>query len=136
MANSLHFSDAELACRGKNCCWRANLCKPELLKALEELRELVGKPIEIRSAYRCAKHNRAIGGAPKSQHVEGIAADIAVKGMTTSALEFMVRKIAAFNGVGRDDRGGYVHADTRKSPAQWCYDEKGQACSYYPPNAT
>ncbi len=43
---------------------------------LDPLREAYGKPIVVTSGYRCAKLNRAVGGAPKSQHVAGEAADI------------------------------------------------------------
>lgn len=43
---------------------------------LDPLREVFGKPIYVSSGYRCQKHNRAVGGATKSQHLGGQAADI------------------------------------------------------------
>jgi len=43
---------------------------------LDPLREEWGAPIVVTSGYRCARLNRAIGGAKYSQHVEGQAADI------------------------------------------------------------
>ena len=43
---------------------------------LDPLREAYGKPIVVSSGYRCPKLNRAVGGAAKSQHVTGQAADI------------------------------------------------------------
>lgn len=43
---------------------------------LDPLREAYGKPIVVTSAYRCARLNRAVGGAKNSQHVKGEAADI------------------------------------------------------------
>ena len=46
---------------------------------LDPLREAYGKPIYVNSGYRCAKHNAAVGGVPKSQHMLGQAADISVK---------------------------------------------------------
>ena len=127
----MHFSEAELACRGRNCCGRTNGCKPELLTALEDLRALIGRPITVMSAYRCREHNALIGGAKKSQHVEGIAADIRVEGISVAALEAMARKVEAFKGIGRDDHGGYVHVDVRATPAQWCYEKSGKQCAYY-----
>ena len=43
---------------------------------LDPLRDEYGKPIYVNSGYRCAKHNAAVGGVPKSQHKVGEAADI------------------------------------------------------------
>lgn len=43
---------------------------------LDPLREAYGMPIVVNSAYRCAKLNRAVGGAARSQHCKGEAADI------------------------------------------------------------
>jgi zinc D-Ala-D-Ala carboxypeptidase len=42
------------------------------------LRVRVGKPLILRSAYRSPEHNRAVGGAKASKHMEGIAFDIAM----------------------------------------------------------
>ena len=43
---------------------------------LDPLREAYGKPIYVNSGYRCEKHNKAVGGVPRSQHMVGEAADI------------------------------------------------------------
>ena len=43
---------------------------------LDPLREAYGKPIVVTSGYRCPKLNRAVGGAARSQHCKGEAADI------------------------------------------------------------
>lgn len=43
---------------------------------LDPLREAWGQPIIVTSGYRCERLNRAVGGASKSQHIEGKAADI------------------------------------------------------------
>ena len=45
---------------------------------LDPLREKYGKPIMVSSGYRCEKLNKAVGGAAKSQHLTGKAADIMV----------------------------------------------------------
>lgn len=49
---------------------------------LEEVRELLDKPIVINSAYRSPEVNASVGGKPTSQHCLGLAADIRVPGMT------------------------------------------------------
>jgi len=130
-ATSLHFSDAELAC--PHC--HVNGCQRELVDALEAFRVLVRRPVRINSAYRCAQHNAQAGGAGKSEHVAGMAADIRVKGMTAAQLESVALGILAIRGIGRDDRQQYIHIDVRSAPtlARWCYSANGQWCSYYPP---
>ena len=45
-------------------------------EVLDPARERLGKPIIVNSGYRCAKHNREVGGATNSQHMKGEAADI------------------------------------------------------------
>ena len=45
---------------------------------LDPLREAWGKPIHVSSGYRCPVLNKAVGGAPASQHMRGEAADISV----------------------------------------------------------
>lgn len=59
---------------------------------LQPLRDAVGKPVYITSAFRSAAVNRAVGGVPGSQHRSGQAADIHVDGMTSMAL---ARRIVA-----------------------------------------
>lgn len=45
-------------------------------KILDPLREAWGAPIIVTSGYRCGRLNKAVGGAAKSQHMYGQAADI------------------------------------------------------------
>ena len=47
---------------------------------LQPLRDNIG-PVVVTSGYRCLVLNRAIGGAGRSQHMTGQAADIVVAGM-------------------------------------------------------
>jgi zinc D-Ala-D-Ala carboxypeptidase len=100
---SPHFSRREFACHH---CGQVEV-SGELVSALERLRSSVGQPIYIVSGYRCAIHNAAVGGAPRSQHLYGKAADLS-RGVATirQALE------AGFTGVGH--RGSWaVHVDVR-----------------------
>lgn len=43
---------------------------------LDPLREAWGEPIIVNSGFRCEALNKAVGGAPNSQHKTGEAADI------------------------------------------------------------
>lgn len=53
-----------------------------LAEALEKVRTIFGKEIVIDSGYRTEAHNKAVGGAPHSQHLLGKAADIKVVGVS------------------------------------------------------
>ena len=130
-ATGPHFSESELAC--PHC--GVNGCQQGLVDALESFRETAGKPVAVDSAYRCEQHNAQVGGAGKSEHVEGLAADIRVEGMTAAQLEALARQNPQIRGIGRDDHRNYIHIDVRPTPtlARWCYAEDGKWCSYYPP---
>ena len=47
----------------------------ETASLLEQVRDLLGHPIQITSGYRSLKVNSAIGSKPTSAHVQGYAAD-------------------------------------------------------------
>jgi uncharacterized protein YcbK (DUF882 family) len=123
--HSAHFSDAELACH--HC--GVNACQQVLVDALEALRAAAGVPISIDDAYRCAIHNAQVGGVPDSQHVQGIAADIKIQGMTPIQMYSAALKVPAFanGGIGVTlGPTGYIHVDTRAGKARWCYVADGQ----------
>ena len=46
---------------------------------LQPLRDALG-PVHITSGYRPPEVNRLVGGSPRSQHLQGLAADIVVSG--------------------------------------------------------
>jgi uncharacterized protein YcbK (DUF882 family) len=76
---SRNFTLGELASKdGSNIV----LLHPALIIALQTIRDHVGKPIRVNSAFRSPAHNRAIGGASNSLHTLGLAADIVIDGMT------------------------------------------------------
>ena len=60
---------------------------------LDPVREAYGKPIYVNSGYRCEKHNKAVGGVPKSQHMLGQAADISLR-LTAYGLQDELMKLA------------------------------------------
>jgi len=53
---------------------------------LEQIRALVGAPVHVSSGYRSPELNAAVGGARDSAHLQGLAADIEVPGMTPQEL--------------------------------------------------
>lgn len=81
---------------------------PRLVIALEKLRARSGgRPLRIVSGYRSPAHNRAVGGARKSQHLFNRAADIPA-GYAT--LDDAVA--AGFTGIGFCGNS-VVHVDVR-----------------------
>lgn len=73
---SAHFTLAEFKCKGKEPC-QTIPPPPKLLLVLEDIRyHAGGRPLPIKSGYRCERHNDAVGGAFASQHLLGTAADI------------------------------------------------------------
>lgn len=46
------------------------------IKILQPLRDVLKYPIHVNSGYRCPRTNTSIGGAARSQHLTGHAADI------------------------------------------------------------
>jgi len=88
-----------------------------LALCLETLRrQLGGHPIRLISAYRAPAHNARVGGADKSQHLRGAAADIAA-GVCTAEQA----RAAGFSGIGQ--RGPWAtHLDVRPGPGvHWHY---------------
>lgn len=99
----------------------------ELFAKLEELRAYGGFTVHINSGYRSAKHNRAVGGASLSQHVEGTAADIVVKknGVSVdSRLICCLCQSLGFKGVAYISKTA-VHVDMRESGTYRGDERKG-----------
>lgn len=110
-----HFNMSEFRCKGSGKLPSGGMDKNLILK-LEELRyRLGGKAIVINSGYRTPAHNRAVGGASKSQHLYGKAADIVVRGVSPSKVYNAADKL--FNGLGRYNT--FTHVDTRSYKARF-----------------
>lgn len=52
----------------------------------ERVREIVGAPMIITSAFRCSALNDAVGGAHNSQHTKCEAIDFVCKGLSTQQI--------------------------------------------------
>jgi len=122
---SEHFKDKELRCK---CCG-INLVRESALKKLEKMRHIAGdKPIRLTSAYRCPRHEAAIGGS-FGPHPEGAGFDIDCKG--TWALRLVIAAYqAGFGGIGINQKGSkrFIHVDDlankelgRMRPWIWSY---------------
>ena len=113
---SEHFSLEEMKCPHCVEC----LIKPEFLVALEQLRALGPEPIIIHDAYRCREHNEQVGGVPNSEHLQGIAADLNISGLTLQQMYDRAIQVPAFDngGIGVYDTD-FIHVDSRSGKARW-----------------
>ena len=86
-------------------------CLPSALKQV--LNEVAAKfgPIRINSTIRSHSHNRRVGGAPRSLHLECRAVDFAYHGRKRSTLIKFLRNHDAVGGVGNYGHGGHIHID-------------------------
>ncbi|EFC33055.1 TPA: DUF882 domain-containing protein [Campylobacter jejuni] len=128
MKNNPYFKEGEFKCKCGKCELPQNVPSNELIDILCEIREHYNAPIIINSGYRCASHNAEIGGAAKSQHTLGSAADFVVKGVKTEDVHQYVLQRYGERGLGiaikhnfNDPYAGFVHLDTRGKKARWTY---------------
>lgn len=105
-----HFKVSEFQCKDGSSEVKVD---DMLVSLLELLRTQVKKPIKIVSGYRTEAYNEKCGGAKKSYHLLGQAADIKVDGVDTTVLGLLCVEIG-FSGVGVYDN--WVHVDTRAIP--------------------
>jgi zinc D-Ala-D-Ala carboxypeptidase len=101
-----NFSPAEIACRGSGSL----RLHEDALDRLQALRDALAKPLIVRSAYRSPAHNKKVGGAPQSKHLEGTAFDIAMANHDPVAFEAAARAVG-FTGFGFYPRSGFIHID-------------------------
>jgi zinc D-Ala-D-Ala carboxypeptidase len=120
------FSPEEIACRGTG----EILVDTEALDKLQALRNKLGRPMILNSAYRSLKHNRAVGGATASKHMEGIAFDCRMENHNPQEYMAAARSVG-FNGIGEYPTLGFCHIDARKTPANWT----GSAGKRFPKDA-
>jgi uncharacterized protein YcbK (DUF882 family) len=116
---SKHLSWIELQCKDGTPYpnkWRDNRAV-DLALAFEDVRAIYNKPIKILSGYRSPSHNRLIGGARFSQHVEGRALDLRPpNGISLEVFWTDIKHFArqfSIWGIGKYKT--FVHIDVRPS---------------------
>ncbi len=95
---SAHFSKSEFAC---HCCGEMKI-QSGLIEALEQLRALAGREIAVHDGYRCPSHNQEVGGVSDSEHTFGIAADIAIAGLSLQEMYELALQVPAFCAGGSE----------------------------------
>lgn len=126
---SPHFNSSEFKC--KCGCGKIKV-DTVLIDTLEKLFPALdlGK-INVISGYRCAKHDKEIGGRGAGSHVDGYAADIRCfysdgSRVPSSVVSLSLERMGHKNGIGYRcggvaDSAGNTHVDVK--PRKWYGDE-------------
>ena len=101
------FSQREIACKGTGSIQ----INEDALDKLQALRDRLGKPLVLTSAYRSPEHNRKVGGAKNSLHMQGIAFDVRMDNHDPHEFEAAARAVG-FTGFGYYRKSGFMHIDT------------------------
>mgnify|MGYP003330520592 CR=1 FL=1 len=119
-----YFTKEELTC--KHC--EEYSMSDEFMKKLDQLREDMGFPFKITSAYRCPEHPIEARKKAHGAHTTGRAVDIAVQGekayrLIEGAIELKFKGI----GIKQKGQGRFIHLDDipnspdRPRPWIWSY---------------
>ena len=109
-----HFKLKEFACKNTE----AIIISDKLCDILEAIRAHFEKPVIITSGYRTPEHNAKIGGAVKSQHMLGLAADIKIAGVKPADIASYARTLMpTYGGIGIYST--FTHIDVREKISNW-----------------
>ncbi len=113
-----YFKRSEFKCKCGKCGGFPVEPDENLVKLLEQIREHFNAPVTVASGIRCKTHNTNVGGATRSQHLYGTAADIKVQGKTP-------KEVCAYCQTLLPNSGGiglyktWVHVDVRPNKSRW-----------------
>jgi hypothetical protein len=86
----------------------------DAMDKLQALRHKLNRPVIVTSAYRSRAHNKAVGGAEESLHMQGKAFDIRMDNHDPHEFELAARAVG-FTGFGFYPKQGFMHIDTGRS---------------------
>ena len=116
---SEHFTVREFASRSRR--YRYARISRELVRGLQAMRTAANSALTIRSAYRPPAHNSSVGGAKRSQHLAGRAADIRIRDHSPlEVAELAIEHLGTDIGLGLGPTS--THVDLRGSLTTWVYD--------------
>ena len=115
---SAHFKVREFACSdGSDIVF----VSPTLVDILEAIRVHFGRPVTVTSGYRTISYNATLkNSSKKSQHCNGLAADIKVEGHTPKEVyDYACSLLGDHGGVGIYNT--FVHVDVRAVKSRFDY---------------
>lgn len=124
---SKYFKTKEFTCHCHFPDCKKQRIDKELISKLDKIREEIGQPLVVTSAFRCTKHQAFLRSAGVntvvakkiSQHELGKAADIVPADQKNVKTKFLdiVRK--HFTAIGLSTQ--FLHVDLRKEKIEWDY---------------
>ena len=121
------FKPSEFVCP---CCGRGRVTSL-LVLWLDLLRRAWREPIAVNSGWRCAPHNAEVGGAERSRHLIGCAADIRPvpleRGRTLSKEDFaefcdLTRHFCGLPGWELRFYNTFIHVAVPRDEAGWLWN--------------
>ena len=111
-----HFKHFE---NGLICpCCKVRGVRDEIIWVMELLRCILNKPIHIISGYRCYAHNKEVGGAKHSKHLEGKAVDFTCN--DSNDLEHLAILLEHWSGVFHYYKClNFIHLDISGPMRRW-----------------
>lgn len=114
MQLTANFSLEKLTVTGRNMSNVPNEAEVASLRSLaklilQPLRDALGQPVMVSSAFRSDTVNRAVGGTATSQHRLGQAADIRVSGMSSVELAKKILALGLPFDQVIEEFGSWVH---------------------------
>lgn len=116
---TLSFRKSEMRCRCRSETCDAVAMDMGFMTKLQALRDEWGQPLIVTSAARCKSWNQKTGGAEKSQHMLGKAADILMPDASAIPRFVLIAEKIGFGGIGIGLT--FVHLDSRDGHARWTY---------------
>lgn len=115
---STHFQLHEFACTDGS---KPVFLSQALVDILEAIRVHFGRPVTVTSGYRTVSYNAGLkNSSKKSQHCNGLAADIKVEGHTPKEVyDYACSLLGDHGGVGIYNT--FVHVDVRASKSRFDY---------------
>lgn len=103
------------------------LIDTKLVIYLQMIREYFDRPVHINSGYRNEAYNKKIGGASKSYHMRGMAADIHIDGINPKVVCYVAE---SFGMLGIGEYANFSHVDTRTSKSFWYGSKQEKRTSF------
>ena len=106
-----NFSRAEFACK---CGCGLDNIDPRLVELLQAIRDFFNRPVRVVSGLRCPARNAKVGGAKRSKHLTGEAADIQVADVAPRAVaDYAATHMRGWGGIKAYP--SFTHIDIRQT---------------------
>lgn len=128
---SPHFRAREFDCKCGKC--KTTYIDVDLVRnVLEPTRSLLNVPGYVNSGYRCAEHNKKVGGSTDSYHMGKGAVDISFDTDDHKKVAATFEKLGA-GGIGWYPNQSFVHVDGREKKFFWRGHEEKPMHSFIDP---